>query len=158
MNAVIVSSILNRYATRRTMTLVALVISLLVLAALLTVPREPRPRITTTLVKRVPIWGEQENGLVFSVSNSTSKALEVAIGLKQARPDYPRGANVILGEYCSTYLKVDASRVPLPWTVRIFSRRIPGTLETKARAFGARFRLCDLRPKAEVEAELIIKE
>src|SRR4051812_35679361 len=104
------------------MTLVALVISLVVLAALLMVPGDPRPRITATLVKRVPSWGGPGKGLVFSVSNSTVKVLEVQIGLKQSRPDYPRGANVILGGYCSTYLKVDASRVPLPWAVRIFSR------------------------------------
>jgi hypothetical protein len=145
-------------ATKRTIGLLAVVCSLVLLAAIILSPREPRPRIAATLVKRVTLWGNPEAGLIFSVSNSTSKPLELGIGLKQQPPDYPRGGNAILPGNGSTNLQVDATRVPKPWTVRIVSLRVPGPLETRARALGARLRLCEFRQKPEVEAELIIKE
>jgi hypothetical protein len=134
------------------------VISLLLLPAMSLFRREPRPRITATLVKRVAMWGNPEQGLIFSVSNSMSKTIEVEIGLRPPRLDYPRGNWAILLANEATNLRVDASQVPPPWTIRIVSRRIPGSLETKARAFGARFHLCEPRDKPTLEAEMIIKE
>jgi hypothetical protein len=96
--------------------------------------------------------------LICSVSNLTSGRLEASIGLKQPPPDYPRGSSAILPGHGSTNLQLDASLVPLPWTIRIRSRRIPGPLETSARAFGARFHLCEPTPKQELETDLFIKD
>src|SRR3954463_1522122 len=141
--------------TKRTIALAAVVCLLVLLGVIMLFPREPRPRITATLIQRVEMYSKSPEGLIFSVSNLTSRPLEASIGLKKAPPDYPRGSSAVLSANRSTNLQVDATLVPLPWTVRIFSRRIPGRLESKARAFGARFHLCDLRPEAEAEAELI---
>jgi hypothetical protein len=138
--------------------LAAFVCCLVLLGAIMLSPSEPRPRITATLIQRVELYTKSPEGLIFSVSNLTSRTLEASIGLKQQPPDYPRGGNAILPGSGSTNLQVDATRLPSPWTVRIVSRRIPGPLETKARAFGARFRLCEPTPKLELETDLTIKE
>jgi hypothetical protein len=86
------------------------------------------------------------NRLVLSVTNSGSTPIEVAVGPKKQRPDWPRGESAALSPGSGCYLHAWILSLDPPWMISIKSRRIAGKMEKWLRSYGVQLRLCDGTP------------
>jgi hypothetical protein len=84
--------------------------------------------------------------LVLSVTNSGATPIEIAVGPKVRRLDWPRGESATLSPGAGHNLHAWVLNLDPPWTISIKSRRIAGKIEKWLRSYGAKLQICDPTP------------
>jgi len=94
-------------------------------------------------------------GLMFAVSNTTSRPMDISLGPRpQYPPDFPRGQEETFAPGQVRQFRAQIWNYRPPWTILVKTRRLPGKVETWLRSWGAKLRLCDPAPSWQLSQVL----